>query len=221
MSNESSNDADERMNAQRLEELEAALKRKVEKHNDYNESSSKRKSLLSSNGGNSSFNGGRPAKTASRQQISDVHKAEEETEGELARVGSLRFLNALYSQLNQLMKGPSRGLLYVDMVLNGKATKVIVDTSASDTFITPEEAKRCGLTVDNDCGQMKAVNSPASTICGSAKRVMTKLGHWEGDVDLTVSPMDDFDVILGLDFMKVLKRRKEQKCYFCYFLELF
>ncbi|OMO83321.1 hypothetical protein COLO4_22598 [Corchorus olitorius] len=54
-------------------------------------------------------------------------------------------------------------------------------------FYHPEEAKRCGLKVDKECGQMKAVNSAASTICGSAKRVMTKLGLWEGSVDLTVS----------------------------------
>ncbi|OMO86347.1 hypothetical protein COLO4_21230 [Corchorus olitorius] len=52
---------------------------------------------------------------------------------------------------------------------------------------------------------MKAVNSPASTIYGSAKQVMTKLGHWVGDVDLTVSHMDDFDVVLGLNFMRVAK----------------
>ena len=30
---------------------------------------------------------------------------------------------------------------------------------------------------------------------------MTKLGPWEGGINFTVSPMDDFDVVLGLDFM--------------------
>ena len=31
--------------------------------------------------------------------------------------------------------------------------------------------------------------------------MMTKLGPWEGGINFTVSPMDVFDVVLGLDFM--------------------
>ena len=124
-----------------------------------------------------------------------------EVEDEPARMGSIRFLNALNAQLSQMKKELGRGLMYVEMMLNGKSTRAMVDTGATDTFITPEEAKRCGLQVNKDCGQMKAVNSPAFAICGSSKKVMTKLGPWEGGIDFTVSPMDDFDVVLGLDFM--------------------
>ncbi|OMP08523.1 hypothetical protein COLO4_06382 [Corchorus olitorius] len=40
---------------------------------------------------------------ASKQQILDVHQVEEETESELARVGSLRFLTSLHSKLNLLL----------------------------------------------------------------------------------------------------------------------
>ena len=46
--------------------------------------------------------------------------------------------------------------------MNGKTMSVMVDTDATDTFISPEKAKRCGLKVTKDCGQMKVVNSPAS-----------------------------------------------------------
>ena len=91
-------------------------------------------------------------------------------------MGFIRFLNALHTQLGQLKKEPERGLMYVEVVLNGKTTSAMVDTSAIDTFISPEKIKRCGLKVIKDCGQMKAVNSPASAISGSAKNVMTKLG---------------------------------------------
>ena len=91
--------------------------------------------------------------------------------------------------------------MYVEVVLNGKTTSAMVDTGTADTFISPEKVKRCGIKVTKDCGQMKAVNSPASAICGSSKNVMTKLGPWEGGINFTVSPMDDFDVVLGLDFM--------------------
>ena len=94
-------------------------------------------------------------------------------------MGSIRFLNALHTQLSQLKKEPERGLMYVEVVLNGKTTSAMVDTGATDTFISLEEAKRCDLKVTKDRGQMKAVNSPASTISGSSKNVMTKLGSWE------------------------------------------
>ncbi|KAE8676551.1 hypothetical protein F3Y22_tig00111584pilonHSYRG00153 [Hibiscus syriacus] len=104
-------------------------------------------------------------------------------------------------QLSNLRKEPERGLMYVDISVNGKTSKALVDTGATDTFISLEEAKRCKLIVTKEVGQMKAVNSAALTICGGMKRVNIKLGSWEGSVDFTVSHMDDFDVVLGLDFM--------------------
>ena len=91
--------------------------------------------------------------------------------------------------------------MYVEVVLNGKTMSVMVDTSATDTFISPEEAKRYDLKMTKDCGQMKAVNSPASTISGSSKNVMIELGPWEGGINFMISLMNDFDVVLGLDFM--------------------
>ena len=71
----------------------------------------------------------------------------EEVENEIARMGSIRFFNALHIQLSQLKKEPERGLMYVEVVLNGKTRSVMVDTSAIDIFISPEEAKRCDLKV--------------------------------------------------------------------------
>ncbi|XP_022755158.1 uncharacterized protein LOC111303285 [Durio zibethinus] len=63
-----------------------------------------------------------------------------------------------------------------------------------------------------------AVNSPAFAISGSSKGVITKLGQWERKVDFTVSPIDDFDVVLGLDFMMLAQgleqnHRKKQISY--------
>ena len=98
--------------------------------------------------------------------------------------------------------------MYVEVVLNGKITSAMVDTGTTDTFISPKKEKRCGIKVTKDCGQMKAVNSPASAICGSSKNVMTKLGPWEGGINFTISLMDDFDVVLRLDFMVAAKQSR-------------
>ncbi|KAE8676710.1 hypothetical protein F3Y22_tig00111582pilonHSYRG00743 [Hibiscus syriacus] len=105
------------------------------------------------------------------------------------------------SQLSNLRKEPERGLMYMDISINGKTSKALVDTGATYTFISPEETKRCGLIVTKELGQMKTINSNTSTICGGVKRVSIKLGSWEGSVDFTISHMDDFDMVLWLDFM--------------------
>ncbi|KAL4291758.1 hypothetical protein GQ457_14G015360 [Hibiscus cannabinus] len=118
-----------------------------------------------------------------------------------ARVGSIRFLYALRSELDQAELGKERGLMYVDIEVNGVASKALVDTGATDTFITPEEAERCNLKLSKGKGRMKAINSGAAVVWGSTKNVKTKVGPWEGSMNYTVVPMDDFNVVLGLDFM--------------------
>ncbi|XP_039048982.1 uncharacterized protein LOC120189924 [Hibiscus syriacus] len=124
-----------------------------------------------------------------------------DTEPEPARMGSIRFITALQSQLRNLRKDQERGLMYVYISINGKTSKSLVDTGATYIFISPEKANRCEFIVTKEVGQMKAVNSTASTICGGAKRVSIKLGSWKGSVDFTIYHMNDFDVVLGLDFI--------------------
>ena len=48
---------------------------------------------------------------------------------------------------------------------------------------------------------MKHVNSEALPIVGISKRVPFKLGAWTGELDLVVVRMDDFDVVLGMEFL--------------------
>ncbi|ERM94691.1 hypothetical protein AMTR_s00011p00232490 [Amborella trichopoda] len=52
---------------------------------------------------------------------------------------------------------------------------------------------------------MKAVNSEAKPVLGVAKAVELKLGGWSGTVNLSAVPMDDFRVILGMDFLRAAK----------------
>ncbi|KAL4385674.1 hypothetical protein GQ457_15G013580 [Hibiscus cannabinus] len=119
----------------------------------------------------------------------------------LARVGSIRFLYALQSEQDAGKKEKGRGLMYGDMELNGLASKALIDTGATDTFICPEVAERCNLKLTRGVGRVKAVNSGAVVIWGNTKDMKTKIGSWEGKVSYTVLPMDDFDIVLGLDFM--------------------
>jgi len=114
-----------------------------------------------------------------------------------AQVGSLQLLNVIQST----PKIPAKGLLFVDATINGKDTRALIDTGASHNFISVEEAKRLGLKVVGGAGSVKAVNSTAKPIQGIARGVKTTLGAWVGHLDLSVVPLDDFKVVLGMEFL--------------------
>ncbi|KAA0062589.1 hypothetical protein E6C27_scaffold79G00840 [Cucumis melo var. makuwa] len=63
------------------------------------------------------------------------------------------------------------------------------------------EARRLRLRWEKDSGRMKVVNSVALPIVELVKRTTIKLGGWKGPVDFAVVRMDDFDVVLGMEFL--------------------
>nr|CAD1837257.1 unnamed protein product [Ananas comosus var. bracteatus] len=93
--------------------------------------------------------------------------------------------------------------MYVDIKLNGKTTKAMVDTGATHNFIATGEAERLGLTLSKDGSRMKAVNSKAQPIAGLAKKVPVSIGSWTGKANFMSVPLDDFQVILGMEFLQM------------------
>nr|GEX75869.1 hypothetical protein [Tanacetum cinerariifolium] len=75
------------------------------------------------------------------------------------------------------------------------------DEYTSDGESMDDEAKWIGITATKGSGTIKAVNSSAKPIQGVAKNVMANIREWEGTIDLSVVPMDDFKVALGLEFL--------------------
>ena len=129
---------------------------------------------------------------------------EEKENEDDAQVGSLQLLNTLKAK--PIPKTPqSKGLMYVEAVVNGKATKALVDTGATHNFVSEGEAKRLELQASKEGGWLKAVNSAAKPSHGVARRVTMHIGSWEGRVDFTVAPMDDFKMVLGMDFLQKVK----------------
>ncbi|EOX93836.1 Uncharacterized protein TCM_002782 [Theobroma cacao] len=88
-------------------------------------------------------------------------------------MGSIRALSALQVQLEKMKKEPQQGLIYIEVLLNVKRTKAMLDTKGSNTFITLGEAKICNFKDEKDLGQMKIVNLTALTIIGNSKDVKT------------------------------------------------
>ncbi|XP_021854582.2 DNA damage-inducible protein 1-like [Spinacia oleracea] len=99
----------------------------------------------------------------------------------------------------------STNMMYVDLVVNGRNARAMVDTDASYNFVSEKEARRLGFLLKKGGGSMKSVNSKAKPILGVAEQVEAKLGDWEGKINFTAVNMDDFNLVLGLEFLRASK----------------
>ncbi|RVW72185.1 hypothetical protein CK203_059524 [Vitis vinifera] len=85
-------------------------------------------------------------------------------------MGSLQLLNALKAK--PMPKTPqSKGLMYVEALVNGKATKALVDTGVTHNFVSEDEARRLELQASKEGGWLKAVNSAAKPSHGVVRGV--------------------------------------------------
>ena len=72
--------------------------------------------------------------------------------------------------------------MYVEALVNGKATKALVDTGATHNFVSEDEAKRLKLQASKKGGWLKAVNSTVEPSHEVARRVAMHISSWEGRV---------------------------------------
>ncbi|KAG9444875.1 hypothetical protein H6P81_016215 [Aristolochia fimbriata] len=140
----------------------------------------------------------------SKKKLLNSLKGEGETShgDEEQRMGSMSLLNVVQTSGQKISSQPVRpkqDLLFLDLLLSGIKVKALVDTGATHNFISEEEAKCLGLSWEKDGSQMKVINSAVKEACGIAKSVRVTLGKWACVLDFTIVPMDDFNVILGMD----------------------
>ena len=58
-----------------------------------------------------------------------------------------------------------------------------------------------GLKLEENISRIKEVNSKTQKIQGIAKNVPMQVGDWKGTCNLLCVPLDDFDLIIGVDFL--------------------
>ncbi|KAL2224126.1 UNVERIFIED_CONTAM: Retrovirus-related Pol polyprotein from transposon, partial [Sesamum indicum] len=95
-----------------------------------------------------------------------------------------------------------KGLMFVDVKIHGKPIRAMIDTGATHNYLASAEVERLGLVLEKGVGRVKAINSAAQPIAGVAKSVLIKVGSFEGKTNLSVVVMDDFKLILGLEFLR-------------------
>ncbi|GJU98173.1 ATP-binding cassette subfamily C member 8 [Tanacetum coccineum] len=127
-----------------------------------------------------------------------AHDDEDASDGE--SMGSMRILNAIKAK-TEVPKVVGKGLQYVEATINGVKVRALVDSGATHNFVADDEAKRLGIHATKGSRTIKVVNSLAKAIHGVAKDIRAKIGEWDGTIDLSVVPIDDFKVVLGLEFL--------------------
>ncbi|KAH0712515.1 hypothetical protein KY289_008474 [Solanum tuberosum] len=104
------------------------------------------------------------------------------------------------------MKQPGKpreyGAQYVDITINGRLARAMVDTGAEANIMTKTAATRLGLSYSPSNAQLKMVNAPSTPMCGVTHRVSIMLGEWQGKTNFTIVLLDLFDIILGKEFFQ-------------------
>ncbi|GMI64864.1 hypothetical protein HRI_000155700 [Hibiscus trionum] len=117
-------------------------------------------------------------------------------------------------------KGPKdKGLMFVDITLAGQELDALVDTSASELFMSEQVAQGLGLRVEKASGSIKTVNCKSTPIAGVARGVKLIIGDWSVKENIKVIPLDDFDVVIGIDFLDRIKAFPVSFCNCLYILD--
>ncbi|TXG69042.1 hypothetical protein EZV62_003977 [Acer yangbiense] len=184
-----------------VQDLNAAIA-EAESLTDYSTQSKEKKSNQGKSGGDKSGQRSQGRKEEGQQKPSNTDKrnkpsGESQDGGYEADMGSLRQLGALKGN-NTPSTSTKKGLMFINASINGKAVRAMLDTGATHNFVSIDEAKKLGLKATSGGGTIKA--SPAKPIAGIAKAVPVCLGAWSGKLDFSIVPMDDFQVVLGMEF---------------------
>ena len=124
--------------------------------------------------------------------IAEKDKAERET----LKLGSI-----ILSSIKTKKSARQKGLMFVDIVVASNKMNALVDTRASDLFMSEIAAKKLGLLVEKGNGWIKTVNSREVPTMGREQGGEIQLGQWTGKEAIEVIPLDDYELVIGLDFL--------------------
>ena len=123
---------------------------------------------------------------------------EEDDESDRA---TLKLGSIILNSIKAKRFGKRKGLMFTDIIVAGTKITALMDTRASNLFVVERIAKRLGLKVSKGNGWIKTVNSKKVPTMGVAQKVELQLGDWKGKETIKVIPLDDYDFVVGLDFL--------------------
>lgn len=119
----------------------------------------------------------------------------EENEGVAVRANPIRLVTL---RTEKSVEGD--GLMYVKALVNGKTVMAMVDTGATNSFLSERCVGDLGLKMAPSELQIRMANAEVQQIRGTSNVGLT-VGEWQGNFTFNIVALDDFDCILGMDFL--------------------
>ncbi|MBA0755341.1 hypothetical protein Gogos_005493 [Gossypium gossypioides] len=93
-------------------------------------------------------------------------------------------------------------LMFVDINIAGQKRSALIDTGASNFFLSEKAATKLGLPIRKSNSKIKIVNSEEAPTMGVVQNMELQIGEWKGNEDIEVIQLDDYDYVLGLNFLE-------------------
>ena len=93
-------------------------------------------------------------------------------------------------------------IIHIEMKVKEQRVMAMIDTGATHTFVDVKIATKLGLKLSKSPSYVKTVNAKAQAIVGMAYGVSMSTGSWVGKHNLMLIPLGDFEIILGIDFLR-------------------
>ena len=92
-------------------------------------------------------------------------------------------------------------LMYVLVQVSGAVVRVMVDTGATESCFLSSVTVAVGLTLEPCASVVVPLNGEDHRVDGMARAVPFRIGDWTGHCDFMVTYMQDFELVLGMDFL--------------------
>ena len=111
-------------------------------------------------------------------------------------MGSQQILSFMKTQ----PRPKKKGLIYIEVSIKGRKLNALIDIGAFDVFISEEAATKLNLKLEKSQGWLKIVNSNKVSTAGIARGVNLSIRAWKGKEDIEVIPLDDYELVIGMNF---------------------
>ncbi|KAF2303688.1 hypothetical protein GH714_021227 [Hevea brasiliensis] len=86
--------------------------------------------------------------------------------------------------------------------VQGTPIVALVDTGADTLYMSTQLADEIKLPYEKVQGSVKGMIAESMPISGVAKNVSLQIGQWQGKVDITIAPLNEKKLYLGIDFLR-------------------
>ena len=119
-----------------------------------------------------------------------------------SEIGNLETRLNPIRMVNTIQKSNSISeLMYMVVQVNGIGVKALVDTGATHTCVASSVAASLGLTIEAYDSVVTSLNGKDHWVEGIIRSCPMEMGYWVGCCDLVVMHLQDFEMIMRINFL--------------------